>query len=220
MHGRKIAAIIGEEASSPSMSHASAPGAHAPGSPQSKRAWLTFAIKLAAGLSLLALLLWHYDLRSSIRLIERERADFFAAAVALFVAGQIMSAFRWQLLARLNGLEGRFREYLAYYFIGMFTNVFVPGLVGGDTMRALYLGRQHRRIGPAFASVMADRGIGLLTLFWLAAVAALCTTRVRLPPSVLDVTLVAGALSLVVYFVAPLLARWVSTRDRFNRLLA
>jgi uncharacterized membrane protein YbhN (UPF0104 family) len=158
-----------------------------------------FAIKLAAGIALLGLLLWHYDLRSAFGLIEQERAEFFASAVALFVAGQIMSAFRWQLLARLNGIEGRFREYLAYYFIGMFTNVFVPGLIGGDALRAVYLGRRYRKFGEALASVVADRGIGLLALAWLAAAAALCVTAVKLPRSVTCVIFTTGLISLLGY---------------------
>ena len=184
------------------------------------RARFVFAIRLAAGILLVAFLLWHYDLRSSFQLIRRERPIFFLATVALYVAGQSMSAFRWQLVATINGLTGRYSDYLAYYFIGMFTNVFVPGLVGGDALRALYLGRRHKRIGQAFGSVIADRGIGLLTLFWLAAVAALCTTRVRLPDSVLRVTLSAGGISLIAYLAAPILANWVSRTNRFNRLLA
>ena len=184
------------------------------------RAWLMFAIKLAAGIGLVAFLLWHYDLRSAFRLMRRERPAFFCATVVLYVAGQSMSALRWKLLAGLNGFPGRYSEYLSYYFIGMFTNVFVPGLVGGDALRALYLGRRHHRIGPAFASVIADRGIGLLSLFWLAAVAALCTNRVRLPSSVLHATLGAGVLSLLLYSAAPLLAKWASTRSRLNQLLS
>jgi uncharacterized membrane protein YbhN (UPF0104 family) len=185
-----------------------------------QRTWLIFVIKLAAGIGLVTFLLWHYDLRSAFQLIRRERPAFFFATVALYVGGQSMSALRWQFLAGLTGLRGRYSEYLSYYFIGMFTNVFVPGLVGGDTLRALYLGRRHRRIGPAFASVMADRGIGLLSLFWLAAVAALCTTRVRLPPPMLRAILAIGGLSLLLYLAAPLLAKWVSTRNRLNRLLS
>ena len=215
----------GENFPAVSRAEAVAPATAAPlAGPESRskrlRAWFVFAIKLTAGVSLVAFLLWHYDLRSTFQLIRRERPILFLATVALFVAAQMMSAFRWKLLAGLNGLGGRYSEYLAYYFIGMFTNVFVPGLIGGDALRALYLGRRHQRIGQAFASVMADRGIGLITLFWLAAVAALCTTRVRLPASVLRVTLAAGGLSLLTYLAGPLVANWVSRRNRFNRLLA
>src|SRR5947208_6300939 len=87
------------------------------------RAWVLFAIKLAAGIALVSFLLWHYDLRSAFQLIRRERPLFFVASVALYVAGQGMSAYRWRFLAALNGLPGRYPEYLAYYFVGMFTNV-------------------------------------------------------------------------------------------------
>lgn len=184
------------------------------------RAWLVFAIKLAVSISFVGFLLWHYDLRSSFQLIRRERPILFVATVALYVAAQTMSAFRWRFLAGLNGLSGRCSDYVAYYFIGMFTNVFVPGLVGGDALRALYLGRRNQKIGQAFGSVMADRGIGLLTLFWLAAVAAICATRVRLPVSVLGATLGAGGISLLAYLAAPQLARWVSRTNRLKRLLA
>ena len=215
--GGNVCAVNRRQAAAP---RPAAALADAESGPKRLRARLVFAIKLAAGVALLAFLLWHYNLRSVFQLIRRERLILFMATVALYVAGQVMSAFRWQLVAALNGLPGRFSDYLAYYFIGMFTNVFVPGLIGGDALRALYLGRLHQRIGPAFASVMADRGIGLIALFWLASAAALCTTRVRLPPSVLRVTLAAGAISLLAYLTAPLLAKRLSTVNRLNRLLA
>ena len=184
------------------------------------RARLVFALKLIAGTSLVAFLVWHFDLRSTFKLIRQERPTLFLATVALYVAGQAMSAFRWQLVAGLNGLGGRYSEYLAYYFIGMFANVFVPGLIGGDALRALYLGRRHRQIGQAFGSVMADRGIGLLALFWLAAMAALWIDRVPLPTSVQHVALLAGGISLLGYLAAPLIAKWVSRAEHFNRVLA
>lgn len=165
-----------------------------------------FAIRAGIGLAMLAVLLWYFDARPIFRLMARERAGFFAATVALLVAGQVMSAFRWQLLAMVAGLGGPFREYLAYYFTGMFTNVFVPGLIGGDALRALYLGRRHGRIGEAVASVIADRGIGLVALFWLAAGCALAVRGVHLPPSLLRAVVGVGFASLAAFAAAPFVA--------------
>ncbi|HJU11421.1 MAG TPA: lysylphosphatidylglycerol synthase transmembrane domain-containing protein [Candidatus Binataceae bacterium] len=181
---------------------------------------LVFVAKLAAGIGLVGFLLWHYDLTSAFQLMRHERPLLFVATVALYVGGQLMSAFRWQLLGAIVGLPGRYSEYVAYYFIGMFTNVFVPGLVGGDALRALYLGRRHQRIGPAFASVIADRGVGLLALFWLAAVAALVATSAHLPSSILQATLTAGLASMLLYCAAPLLARWLTRNHRIGQWLA
>ena len=84
------------------------------------------------------MLLWRYDARPIFRNFGSERIDCFVAAVALYLAGQALSAYRWQLLAALLKVPGRYREFVAYYFVGMFTNLFVPGLVGGDAAKSVY----------------------------------------------------------------------------------
>jgi uncharacterized protein (TIRG00374 family) len=166
----------------------------------------SFAIRLAAGMSVLGFIFLHYDQWPTLQLLLRVRPVLFAASVGLFAAVQLVSAFRWQLLARLNGIRGRYRDYVAYYFIGMFTNVFVPGLIGGDALRAFYLGRRHNRIAEAAGSVVADRGVGLLALFWLSAGASLCVRGVQLPESVLRVTVGVGAVSVLAYFAGPVIS--------------
>jgi hypothetical protein len=171
-----------------------------------RRPLRAFAIRAGIGLAMLAVLLWYFDARPIFRTMARERIGFFVATVALLVAGQAMSAFRWRLLAMVAGLGGPFREYLGYYFSGMFTNVFVPGLIGGDALRALYLGRRRGRIGEAVASVVADRGIGLVALFWLAAGCALAVRGVHLPPSLTRATVGVGLASFAAFLAAPFVA--------------
>ncbi len=161
--------------------------------------YIAFALRAGLGVAVVAILLWHYDARPIFRLLRHESPIFFAAAVVLFLAGQVMSAYRWYLLARLNHIGGPYREYLAYYFIGMFTNLFVPGLVGGDAARAVYLGRKENRLGESIASVVADRGVGLLALFWLAAVCALFLDSSALPANLVDATLIVGAISFTMF---------------------
>lgn len=175
------------------------------------RAYRGFALRAALGIAVVALLLWHFDARPILKLIGRERVVFFAAAIALYVAGQVMSAFRWQILARVAGLGGRFGEYLAYYFVGMFTNLFVPGLIGGDAARAVYLGRRHGRIGEAVASVAADRGLGLLALFWLAAMCVIAVRSVQLPRAMIRTTLAIGIVSFAAFLAGPAIGS-VATR--------
>src|SRR5579864_7162334 len=180
--------------------------------------YVAFALRAGLGVAVVVILLWHYDARPIFRLLRRESPAYFVATIVIFIAGQAMSAYRWQLLARLNHISGPYREYLSYYFIGMFTNLFVPGLIGGDAARAAYLGFRNRRMGEAVASVVADRGVGLIALFWFAAVAALTVSSVRLPPTMIEVTVAIGALALVGYLAAPLLIRPVSRlRGRFGR---
>jgi len=169
--------------------------------------YLGFALRAAAGVAVIAFLIRKAGGRTIVSLLMRERPAYFAAAIALYLAGQTMSAYRWRLLAAIVGIRGRFRQFLAYYFIGVFTNLFLPGLVGGDAARAIYLGREHDRMGHAVASTVADRLIGLMALFWFAATAVWALNHGILPASVTRPVMLLGLAGFAAYLAAPLIAR-------------
>jgi uncharacterized membrane protein YbhN (UPF0104 family) len=173
-----------------------------------------FAMRAGLGVALVAVLLWRYDARPIFRILGRERADCFAAAVALYLVGQALSTYRWQLLAALLNVRGRYREFLGYYFIGMFTNLLVPGLVGGDAAKSVYLGRRHGRMGEAIASVVADRAVGLLGLFWLVALAAIFLHPASIPSWIIAAAIAAGAITLAGLLVSPQIARLIHLMPR------
>jgi hypothetical protein len=173
-----------------------------------------FATRAGLGVAIVAVLLWRYDARPILRILSRERPAYFAAVVLLYVAGQAMCAYRWQLLAALLKVHGRYSEFVAYTFVGMFTNLFVPGLLAGDAARSVYLGRRHGRMGEAIASVVADRGVGLIGLFWLAAFAAIFLNFAPIPSSVVTPTVIVGAIALAGFLAAPLVARLVHLMPR------
>ena len=165
-------------------------------------------------MAVVAVLLWRYDARPIFRILSREQSAYFAAVVVLYVAGQAMCAYRWQLLAAILKVRGRYSEFLAYTFVGMFTNLFVPGLLAGDAARSVYLGRPRGRMGEAIASVVADRGVGLIGLFWLAAFAAIFLNFAPLPSSIITPTVAVGAITLAGFLAAPLVARMIHLMPR------
>ena len=173
-----------------------------------------FATRAGLGIAIVAVLLWRYDARPILRILSRERPAYFAAVVLLYVAGQAMCAYRWQLLAALLKVHGRYAEFLAYLFVGIFTNLFVPGLLAGDAARSVYLGRRHGRMGEAIASVVADRGVGLIGLFWLAAFAAVFLNFAPIPSSVVTPTVIVGAIAFAGFLAAPLVARLIHLMPR------
>lgn len=175
---------------------------------------------MALSAALIACLIWRYGRGSLLHVLIQERPAYFLTAVLLYVAGQVMSAYRWQLLAGVGGLAGPFPEFFAFYFIGMFTNLFVPGLVGGDAARALYLSRRHSQLGKAAASVVADRGVGLVALTWLAATCAWLLGRGVLPIAILAPMIAGGSATILAYLVLPKLVallRWAP--GRLSRLV-
>ncbi len=95
------------------------------------------------------------------------------AAFAVLIAAQVVSAVRWQWLARPLGFNGPLRQYVAAYFVGMFFNLLLPTSVGGDAVRAVYLNAGSGRKVAAVLSVLLDRLSGLLVLLGVACIAAL-----------------------------------------------
>ena len=174
----------------------------------------TFAIRIGLGVAIIGFLLWHFDARPALRSLAREHFGYFAATVALYWGVQALCGWRWQLLAAMLNLRATFSECARYYLIGTFTNVFVPGLMGGDAARAFYLGRAHGKIGEAIASVVADRGYGLLSLFWFAALIAITLNHGTLPPNVIKPVVMVGIVTLAAFLASPLIAQLIHFAPR------
>ena len=194
------------------------PASHhaAPESEKKKNPYLAFATRAGFGVIVIAFLLWHYDVRPVLRILGRENAGYFVAVIAIYVAGQVMSAWRWQLLAAVVGARARFQDFFGYYFVGLFTNLFIPGMLGGDALRSLYLGRKTHRMGEAIASVVADRGTGVIGLFWLAAVMALIVPS-GFSPALIRSVIAIGVIGLILVVASPLIAMAVPYMPRMLR---
>jgi uncharacterized membrane protein YbhN (UPF0104 family) len=197
--------LPGSDARSHHTPEAPAPAAHP---------YRAFALRIGLGIGIVGFLLWRYDARPALRTLAHERMLYFGATVALYLVAQSISAWRWQLLAAVLNVRASVFECVRYYFICMFTNVFVPGLMGGDAARAFYLGRRSGKIGEAIASVVADRGYGLLSLLWFAALIALTMNHGTLTPEVIRPVVAIGLVAGAAYLASPLLARLIHLTPR------
>jgi len=185
------------------------------------RAQIGFAIRLLLGVGLLGFLLSRVDRTALFHQLARERPAYFLAATLLFIAGQMVAAFRWRYLARMLALYGTIFEFIVYYFVGVFTNLFVPGLVGGDAARALYLGRRKGHVGRAAATVAADRMTGLLALFWFAATCVALFGRTILPRAMMIPILAVGVVAILFFIAMPMVLRAIDLMPaRFSKLSA
>lgn len=81
----------------------------------------------------------------------------FLLCVLLYILSQMTSTFRWKLL-----LPERFtyRRLFSLYMIGAFFSSFLPGVIGGDAVRAYYLNKDARKISLTLASIFMDRYVG------------------------------------------------------------
>jgi uncharacterized membrane protein YbhN (UPF0104 family) len=123
-------------------------------------------LRIAAGLALLAAVLWYADPLAIAMQLSAIEPGFFAAGVAASIVSNVFSAARWAAIARELGLAAPLGQAMAMYFRGMTMNVLLPGAtVSGDVLRGYQLARIENNPGlRAGASVALDRLSGLWIL--------------------------------------------------------
>ncbi len=96
--------------------------------------------------------------------------DYLALAGVILVTVTAIQFYRWYLLVRALGLPFRVYDALRLGLVGLFYNTFLPGSVGGDVVKAVFIARGHpERKAAAVATVIADRLIGLFGLILFSA---------------------------------------------------
>jgi glycosyltransferase 2 family protein len=87
-----------------------------------------------------------------------------------YSAVEVLATVRWQILLRIQGITLNWLRALAIVMIGLFFNMFLPGLVGGDAVRLYFVFKcAPRKKTPATLSVAMDRILGMLAILLLAA---------------------------------------------------
>ena len=81
-----------------------------------------------------------------------------------------LATVRWQMLLRIQGITLGWLRALGIVMIGLFFNMFLPGLVGGDAVRLYFVFKcAPRQKTRATLSVAMDRILGLLSILFLTA---------------------------------------------------
>jgi len=149
------------------------------------------------------------DFGDAARVLSAASPVLVASAIAVYLLGQAMSAFRWWMIGASVGLIDEFSQYLRFYFIGMFFMFFGPSTLGGDVVRSLYLAEGSGRRARAFNSVLFDRINGLVVLIAIGAIAFVLFPGYGLPLPLLYATVAAGAFLVLGWWLAPTMAALV-----------
>jgi uncharacterized membrane protein YbhN (UPF0104 family) len=135
----------------------------------------TAILRAATSLGLLALILWWLPWQSLTAAIGRIPAGVWLGVTAGFVAGHAVSAFKWRLLLGAAGVPIPAALALRAHALGLFANLCLPSLVGGDVVRAGLVVRDHGQAAAVAVGSVGDRVNDTLALVLLAALGALLT---------------------------------------------
>lgn len=132
-------------------------------------------IQLIVSASMLLIVLYQVDFDKMSIELKKVGLTVLLVSALMYALGQVVSSFKWWIIARSGGVKSGFVDALKAYFLGMYVNCFGLGTVGGDITRGLLLAGKNNSWSGGVASVFADRAHGLAVLALLAIVAGLIT---------------------------------------------
>ena len=120
-----------------------------------------FVLKLSVSGASLFLIFRKTDMGHVADILKSIGLPAFLSVSAVYIVAQLVSTVRWRML-----MTDRFpvRKLFSLYMIGAFFSTFLPGLIGGDAIRAYYLNKDARKISATLASVFLDRYVGFVSL--------------------------------------------------------
>jgi len=138
--------------------------------PQGKRKqMLKLGLKIAFSALLLGFLLHYTGLEDTLHRLSKANLWYVPFGIVVYLLAQVVSSYRWKFLSAPLGFKLSLREFYDYYLIGMFFSLFLPGAIGGDVLRMVYLAKSgNRRKREALLTLLAERGVGLVALLLLA----------------------------------------------------
>lgn len=134
---------------------------------------LVTALKFGASILILAWLFYEARENSEFEnLWTRDKQwGWVGLAFLATLIAHLIGFVRWRVMVRALDLPFRMGDAIRIGFIGAFFNTFTIGVIGGDALRAFYVTREMEdRTSEAISSVIADRIVGLLTMFTIASI--------------------------------------------------
>jgi glycosyltransferase 2 family protein len=121
--------------------------------------------------ALLALVVWRNHDQIEKVLSRPLDLRLLGLALLVYICAMVLTFIRWFFLVRVIEPDFKLSATFVLGAIGLVFNLVIPGAVGGDLIKATYLGRMRIKRTQAIASMVIDRILGLLALFILAAIA-------------------------------------------------
>lgn len=136
----------------------------------SKKALLKLAIKIVVSIGFLTFLMSKLHPETLIGEFKKIKIGYFFVATIFYIFTMYFSTKRWAYFIKV---KKSFKELFELYMIGTFFNLFMPGTVGGDAIKAYYLYKGSQKKGDSLVSVFMERYMGLCGLIFIAAVGLL-----------------------------------------------
>ncbi len=137
-----------------------------------KRLRFPWPLRLGISMTVLGFLLWLLPREELWRAFSRVPWSTWFVVLSVFLFGHSLAAMKWWLLFVRNGDLSPIVSLQAH-FSGLFANLCLPGIAGGDVLRAAWVMRQADSAERVAIASLTDRLLDCLALLLLTACATL-----------------------------------------------
>jgi glycosyltransferase 2 family protein len=138
-----------------------------------KKRFLFLFVKLTVSFGLMYLLYRKMPLSELEALMLSVDLRFLPYIFGALLVNTLLSAWKWQILLRSDGVEISLLTLTGSYLIGSFLNMFLPSNIGGDSYRVLDIMRRSKDTMRSATSVFADRLSGFFALVTLSLISSI-----------------------------------------------
>jgi hypothetical protein len=179
--------------------------------PMAKRkSLIIFALKFIFSFSIIIFLLtYKTSIKKILVVLGGVHLNWLIVAFSLHAFGLLISAYRWQILARAQGDHIPLGFLAKSYLVGTFFSNFLPSSFGGDIVRIWDGSRYSSSLLKSSAIVVVERTTGVIVLFLFALIGSLFRLDMAQQIPFIWVSLILGVLGLILItlFLLPLSGR-------------
>lgn len=189
----------------------------------SRKKWIQFVVRAGITSLLFVFLLRSLSWSTLFKMLAHVHQIALLMGLAVGMLCVVFSSYSWQSLLRAEHMHLDLAKLINLYFIGMAFSHFLPTSMGGDAVKAFYVGREFDNAAGATSAVVLSRILGFvgmllitipILLIWSAHFTHAVFTGFFLF-SFIILAMLAGAMALSVYL-PRLLARYPSGRRNIH----
>ncbi|HEV8043079.1 MAG TPA: lysylphosphatidylglycerol synthase transmembrane domain-containing protein [Bryobacteraceae bacterium] len=141
------------------------------------------ALRIAGSLLLLAALALFFPRHKLVEALASIPPATIAAALPIYLSLHLIGSLKWQLMVNRPEAPLTFLEALRCYFGGLFSNLFLPSVIGGDVVTIALGVSRNRKTEQLVSGTLANRIIDLAALALLVALAIFTSPHDTLSPN-------------------------------------
>ncbi len=135
---------------------------------ETRKKLLTFIVRAAITLLIFTFLLRSLSWSTLFKTLAHVHHIALLMGLAVGMLCIVFSAYSWQSLLKAERIHLDLAKLINLYFIGMAFSHFLPTSMGGDAVKAFYVGREFNNTAGATSAVLLSRVVGFVGMLLIA----------------------------------------------------